>query len=258
VTKSKYLGALIGSTAMASAFMPIPPAGAVLQFSSNINGTLFSCVDQTACDLNPTVGILNVGSQSISGVEIFGTFQTQEIATTAGTINKLDTTSFNIVNTNDTTVPITIAVGGTEFSGPVETYTASGTTNFSSAVGSTFLLSYYADVNNTQGADSPTDTPGTQLENTGVQNVTLTSQAFAFNEAGAFIDANLFSMTLFATTNLVAGGTLTNRTQSLLSEQVASPVSEPGTLGILGASLLGMGVLVNRRNRKHGKQALTA
>ena len=61
------------------------------------------------------------------------------------------------------TVPITVAIGGTNFAGPVQTYTASGGGTFNNAVSSTLQVSFYADTANTQGADTPTDTPGTQL-----------------------------------------------------------------------------------------------
>ena len=177
-----------------------------------------------------------------------GTFQTQQIATAAGETNLLDTTSFNITNNNATTVPISIAVGGTDFLGPVTTFAASGTTNFTNAAGSEFLLSYYGDVNNTQGADSPGDTPGALLSTTGLIPVTSDNPTgFSHNDAGGFIDSNLFSFTLFATTDLVAQGTLTNRTQAIVATQVASPIPEPGTLGLLGGALLSAVWFMRRR-----------
>lgn len=224
----------------------VAPAYATLQLSADINGTPFFCADQTACDLNLTPGILNVGTVTQGGVTIFGTFQTQTIAVGAGDINRLDTTSFNVVNNNATTVPITIAVGGTGFSGPVTSYTASGTTNFSLAQGSDFNLKFYGDTANNQGADTPNDLPGVQLATTGLTSVTQQSQAFSFNNTGAFVDPNLFSMTLWATTDLVGGGTLTNRTQSIVATKVTS-VAEPSSLLLLGGMLASTGLLLRRR-----------
>lgn len=226
------------------ALVGIAPAYATLQLSADINGTPFFCADQTACDLNLTPGILNVGTVTQAGVTIFGTFQTQQIASGTGDINRLDTTSFNVVNNNATTVPITIAIGGTDFSGPVASYTASGTTNFSLAQGSDFNLKFYGDTANNQGADTPNDLPGTQLATTGLTSVTQQSQAFSFNNTGAFVDPDLFSMTLWAMTDLAAHGTLTNRTQSIVATQV---ISEPSSLALLGAALISATLVLRRR-----------
>ena len=246
MTTSTVKSALLAAGLLAGTTMP---AGAVLQISALVNGTALDCADQQACDTNNTVGILDVGTQTLNGVTIFGTFQSQKIATAAGEINRLDTTSFNIENTTGAAVPIIVAVSGTDFAGPVQIYTASATTNFSEAIGSTFLLQFYGDATNTQGADFPTDHPGSLLTQTsGI--VTLQSQGFSFNDAGPFVDPNLFSLTLFADAVLAANGTLTNRTQSIILEQVAV-VDEPGGwlnlatgLGLFG----GVGLLARRRS----------
>jgi len=229
------------------------PAHAVLKLSADLNGTNFTCVDNAACDTNNTIGILNVGDVNQGGVEVFGTFQTQAIATGIGTNNRLDTSSFTVVNHNATTVPVTVAVSGINFQGPVTTFTASGNSNFTEAVGSNIQLQYYGDTGNNQGADNPNDTPGTKLVDTGVNNVTDPSQSFNVNQSGPFVDNNVFSLTLWGTLNLTPNGRLTNRTQSLVATQVAIP--EPDSLvllGTMGAGLFGVGFIARRRRNDVG------
>jgi hypothetical protein len=103
------------------------PSHAVLQIAADINGTVFTCFDnQAGCDTNPTVGTLQIADQTLLGVEILGSAQTQTIASGPGTSNSLNTSSLQIRNTTASDISITVAVGGTDFAGPVETFSASG------------------------------------------------------------------------------------------------------------------------------------
>lgn len=216
------------------------PAFATLQLSSNINGTVFNCVDNAACDTNPAVGILSIADQTIAGVQVLGSAQTQTI----GPLNSLNTASFQIINTNAVSVPITVAISGTDFVGPVSAFSAAGSGTFQSAIGSSATLTFYGDTANAQGADDPTDLPGTQL-------ATLTANAVgqtdSFNQTfnGAFVDADLYSMSLGTTGTLVAGGSLVGRAQTIVTAQ---EIPEPGSLLLLGTGLLGFGWLYRRRN----------
>jgi hypothetical protein len=249
---AKIIAPLFAAAALA---LSASPSHAILQIAADINGVLFSCQDGAACDLDTTPGRLNVGSLNLGGVTIEGTFQRQTIATGVGTQNLLSTTSFDITNNNAGTVPIVVAVGGKDFLGPVTTFGASGTTNFTNANGSNFLLNYYGDVNNVQGANTATDTPGALLATSGLTAVTTNDpQGFSLNKTGAFVDPNNFSFTLFANANLAGGATLTNRTQAITATVVAVP--EPGTLALIGSGLLGMAAFVlRRRNRANRSTA---
>jgi len=224
-------------------------AKAVLQFNALINGVTFGCVDQTACDLNTTPGVLQTGPTSPGGVSFLGSSQTQ----TTGANNTLNTTSFQITNNNTGTVSIQFAVGGTDFTGPVTTLSQSGSGTFQNAIGSTIDLSYYADTANTQGADTPTDFPGTLQFDSGVITASLLTDSFNINHTSLFSDADLYSMTLGTSGTLTAGGSLVGRSQA----QVAvNAVPEPGSIFILGTGLVGLGFLMRKRRGKSSEPSL--
>jgi MYXO-CTERM domain-containing protein len=238
---------LLAATAVTAVGLATVPAHAVLQISALINGTQFNCADQAACDTNNAIGQLGIADQTIAGVQFLGSSQTQVI----GATNSLNTSSFQIINNNAGTVSLQLAVSGINYQGPVAAFSASSSGTFQSAIGSSANFTYFADGLNTQGADTPTDLPGTNLVPGGdTKLVTLATDGFGFNHSGAFADNDLYSMSLGTTVSLIAGGSLVGRSQAIVTEQV--PVAEPATIGILGLGVLGLAALHRRRKPLDG------
>ena len=118
------------------------PAHAVLQISGTVGGVSVQCADQAGCDTNPLVGQLSVGDQTLGGVQFIGSSQTQVVGPPT---NRLDTSSFQIINNSGGSVDIALAVSGTSFASPTTIYSGSGGGTFETAAGSAITLSFYAD-----------------------------------------------------------------------------------------------------------------
>ena len=235
----------VSALALMALLVPMKPANATLQIALDINGQTFTCVDNAACDSNSAVGTLQTGQTTFAGVTFLGSSQTSS----QGATNDLNTTSFQITNNNAGTITYQLAVGDTNYQGPVTLLSQSGSGTFNNAVGSTIDLTYYADTANGQGADTPTDFPGAQQANSGVITATLISDSFSFHSTSPFTDSNLYSMTLGTSGTLAAGGSLVGRSQDQIG--FTTTVDEPGTLALMIGSIAGIGWFLRRRNTKN-------
>jgi len=202
--------------------------------------------------LDPTLGTLVVGSHTISGnLLVLPTVQTADVATVPGTINRLDSTGTQFTNLDTVSHSILVAIGATDFQGPSLQAFTTGAGQFSTLgtgyADTTITMRYFDDPTNQQGAETPTDTPGSLLD-TFTFVPTTNPQSFSHN-GGPFAvnDPNLFSMTLQYEAVIGPGVRITGREQTEIKPLAAVAQPSTGMLVGLGALLMSLGLVYRHK-----------
>jgi hypothetical protein len=224
------------------------PAHAILMISADVSGTTFSVTDNGVGDLNPAFGTIQLANATLNGVQVNGSIQFSTGTPANPGQDLISTSSLSLINNAGASRLVTVAVSDTNFSAPVSSFNLTGSGSWINAAGSDITLRWFDDPENTQGAKTAFDTPGTQLgQFTSLGTNPLLS--FSTDQSGPVSDSNPFSMTIWAQANLTAGATLLDRGQGEV--KLASAVPEPATWAMMVLGFFGVGFMAyRRRNQK--------
>jgi hypothetical protein len=197
-------------------------------------------------DIDPTLNRLVVGAHTIGGnLLVLPTVQTADVATGAGTFNRLDSTGTQFTNNDTVSHAVSVAIGATDFFGPSTVAFTTGAGQFSTlgpgGFGDTTITQrWFNDPLNEQGALTPGAVQPGSLIDLFTFAPTQNPQSFSHN-GGPFAvnDPSLFSMTLQFDTVIGPGVRLTGREQTEIKPFAVVSAPGAGLLMGLGALLVG-------------------
>jgi hypothetical protein len=233
---TRLISKCMSALALAGAILLVlpPRADAGLQAAASIDGVfvILAC-DQNVCaggaiptiaDVDPAVGSLLTLPLTIGDISTSFAVQTSAKSPGTGGLNTLSSAGTVVQNLGLVNHLILLTISDIDFVGPASEFTATGSGTWVDPTlpvaygGSTITMEWWNDPANTQGAESPGDTPGFLVftdSNTPVGPDS--NQSFSFNSTGALAnpDLGLFSMTLDNELTLGPGIRLESRGQAL-------------------------------------------
>jgi hypothetical protein len=223
------------------------PAHATLQFTAGIPGSesSFTCVDNDpTCDSNPVSGTLAIANMSVDGF-----VATDVLVQSAGNSdNPADPMlSYSVgafTNNSGQDLVADFAGGDTDYRGPL-TLDLKASVSWLNPGNSSITFAFFADPDNTQGGNTPTDAPGMDLDD-GQFEGSQGNKSFA--STVDLTGTGLYSLSDAGTLFLAAGATISGGQSSMLSS-VSPAVPEPSTWAMMALGFAGLGFVGYRRAR---------
>jgi hypothetical protein len=230
---------LILTTALGGlALLGFTPAKAALDISFQNGATVFTCQDQTSCDLDGAAKNLLLLNTTVGDIKIEGTFA----ASTVGLHNNLQTSNLTITNLGSSTETLIMAAGDTGFS-KTSGIRESASLTFNNDTGEGGTLEFFADHANGQPGGDPINVPGSLLFSTS-GTATISPDSFSGTHDSVFNSNGPYSMTEWASITLLPGASVTG-----FNESMTSSVPEPQTWVMSGVGFALIGLLGLKRSR---------